>query len=238
MPFNMLTLTGHQCLDIVFAISLLCWVECSPTQQEEMAPTEVQFQSLDFRNVLHWKHQHKASKNLKYFVQHKIHGDKEWSNSKHCQGIQTLQCDLTQETSDPREWYYARVRLLSSQGFSSWVLSHRFYPQWETNFSPPQIKVTVAGGHTVKVQIKPPRTPLRGHNGNRIRVTKLHKLTFRIFLMHNDVEEEVHETDSCSKELVIEGLRPKTTYCLQALSVTPRSGRISSRSPRTCITTH
>uniref|UniRef100_A0A672N3N5 Interleukin-22 receptor subunit alpha-2-like n=1 Tax=Sinocyclocheilus grahami TaxID=75366 RepID=A0A672N3N5_SINGR len=201
---------------------------------DDLAPLEVKFHSLDFRNVLHWKHPQKALKNLTYFVQYKIYGDKEWTNSEHCQGIRLLECDLSQATSDPREWYYARVRSFSSEGFSSWVLSHRFYPQWETSFSPPQIKVTMTG-RIISVQIRPPRTPLRGQKGSRIRVTKLQKLTFRIYLMHND---EVYETDSCSKELVIEGLRPKTTYCLQAMSVTPRSGRKSLRSSSTCISTH
>ncbi|XP_050982461.1 interleukin-22 receptor subunit alpha-2 [Labeo rohita] len=233
----MYALTGPKSLELVAATLLLCWADCSPSPQDELAPLDVQFHSLDFRNVLHWKHPHKAVKNLTYFVQHKIYGDKEWINSEDCQGIQSLECDLSQATSDPREWYYARIRSFSSAGFSSWVLSHRFYPQWESTFSPPQIKVTVTG-RIISVQIRPPRSPLRGEKGSRIRVTKLQKLKFRIYVMHNDVEEEVYETDSCSKELVIEGLRPKTTYCLQAVSVTPRSGRQSSRSPSTCISTH
>lgn len=232
----MFALTGLQWLDLVFVMCLLCWTDCSPSQQDDMAPLEVKFYSLDFRNVLRWKHPHKAAKNLKYFVQYKIYGDKEWTNSEDCQGIHELECDLSEATADPREWYYARVRSFSPEGFSSWVLSHRFYPQWETSFSPPQLKVTVTG-QTITVQIKPPRTPLRGQKGSRIRVTKLQKLAFRIYLMHNGVDEEIHETDSCSKELVIERLRPKTTYCLQALSVTPRSGRKSLRSSSTCVNT-
>jgi len=63
------------------------------------------------------------------------YGDKEWTNSDHCQGIHKLECDLSQATSDPREWYYARVRSLSPEGNSSWVLSHRFYPQWESEYT-------------------------------------------------------------------------------------------------------
>ncbi|KAL0177907.1 hypothetical protein M9458_026801, partial [Cirrhinus mrigala] len=55
-------------------------------------------------------------------------------------------------------------------------------------FSPPQIKVTVTG-RIISVQIRPPKSPLRGQKGSRIRVTKLQKLKFRIYVMHNDVEE-------------------------------------------------
>lgn len=50
------------------------------------------------------------------------------------------------------------------------------------------MKVTVTG-RIISVQLRPPRTPLRGQRGSRIRVTKLQKLKFRIYLMHNDVEE-------------------------------------------------
>lgn len=79
------------------------------------------------------------------------YGDKEWTNSEHCQGIHELECDLSEATSDPREWYYARVRSLSSEGFSSWVLSHRFYPQWESEFNSnfPLEKLTIK--HTVYI---------------------------------------------------------------------------------------
>ncbi|XP_052007524.1 interleukin-22 receptor subunit alpha-2 [Xyrauchen texanus] len=218
-------------------ITVLCWADCSHTQQDDMAPLEVKFHSLDFRNVLHWKHPYMAANSLKYFVQYKVYGDKDWTNSEHCQGTKMLQCDLSQVTSDPREWYYARVCSLSPKGPSSWVISPRFHPLWETSFSPPRIKPRVTG-QVISVQIRPPRTPLRGQRGNRIQVTKLQKLIFRIYLMHNDVEEEVLETDSCSKELVIQGLRPKTTYCLQAVTVIPLKGHKSLRSSPTCISTH
>lgn len=62
------------------------------------------------------------------------YGDKEWTNTKHCQGIKSLQCDLSQETSDPREWYYARVRSLSAESYSPWVLSPRFHPHWDSKY--------------------------------------------------------------------------------------------------------
>ncbi|XP_056617509.1 interleukin-22 receptor subunit alpha-2 [Triplophysa dalaica] len=218
-------------------IALVCWANCSHSVKDDLAPVEVDFRSLDYRNVLYWKHPHNPVKHKKYFVQHKVYGDKEWTNTKHCQGIQSLQCDLSQETSDPREWYYARVRSLSAKSYSPWVLSPRFHPHWDTSISPPHLKATVTG-LTIMVQIRPPRTPFRGPKGSRLRVTKLQKLTFRIYVMHNDVEQEVLETDSCSKELEIPGLRPKTTYCLQAVSIIVRSSRKSARGPSLCINTN
>ncbi|XP_065152886.1 interleukin-22 receptor subunit alpha-2 [Paramisgurnus dabryanus] len=224
---------------VIAWITLLCLADCSliSHQLDDAAPTEVEFHSLDFKNVLYWKQPHAVVHNLKYFVQHKVYGDKEWTNTERCQGIKLLHCDLSQETSDPREWYYARVQSLSAEGHSSWVISSRFHPHWDTSFSPPKIQPSVTG-QTIKVRIRPPRTPLEGPKGTKLRVTKLQKLLFRIYLMHNGVEEEVLETDSCSKELVMPRLRPKTTYCLQAMTLSPHTGRRSARSSSTCISTH
>lgn len=60
------------------------------------------------------------------------YGDKEWSVCEPCQAIHEPQCDLSQETSDPRQWYYARVQARSSKGLSPWVTSTRLYPQWDS----------------------------------------------------------------------------------------------------------
>ncbi|XP_066535362.1 interleukin-22 receptor subunit alpha-2 [Hoplias malabaricus] len=215
---------------------LLCWIDSTLPLQEDMAPLEVEFHSLDFRNTLHWKHHPSAPKDLQYSVQYKIYGEKQWSEARHCQAISDFQCDLSQETSDPREWYYARVQAIFSNGLSTWAISKRFNPQWDTIFSPPKIKMNVTEQGIV-VQFRPPRSPVHGQKNTRLSVTKLQKLIFRIYLIHNDVEEESYETSGCSKKITIQALSPQTAYCLQAVTVTPHSGRESARGPSTCVTT-
>ncbi|XP_053358286.1 interleukin-22 receptor subunit alpha-2 [Clarias gariepinus] len=235
---------------LLWGLALLVGGESSAQLQDDMAPTQVEFHSLNFRNVLHWKHHAEAPEtpeapeapeaseapdDLQYFVEFKVYGDKQWSVCEHCQAIHKLQCDLSHETSDPRQWYYARVQSRSSKGFSPWVTSARFYPQWDTTFSPPKIKLNVTQQGIV-VWIKPPRTPQQGQKNSRISVTKLMKLMFRIYLMHNG-KEQVHETEGCQKKLLIEHLSPQTTYCVQAVTVMPLSDLTSPRSPRSCIST-
>uniref|UniRef100_A0AAY5F2W7 Fibronectin type-III domain-containing protein n=1 Tax=Electrophorus electricus TaxID=8005 RepID=A0AAY5F2W7_ELEEL len=185
-------------------------------KREYMAPLEVKFHSLDFRNVLHWKCQPRAPNNLQYFVEYKVYGNKHWTACKRCQGILKHQCDLSQETSDPRQWYYARVQAVSSKNPSSWVISSRFHPQWETTFSPPQIRLNVTEEGIV-VQIRPPRSPLRGQKNTRI--------------------SQIHEMECQSQKVVIQVFEPTTTYCFQAITIMPLSGRLSRKSPSTCITT-
>ncbi|XP_017580055.2 interleukin-22 receptor subunit alpha-2 [Pygocentrus nattereri] len=217
-------------------ILLLCCVDCTVPPQDDMEPLEVEFHSVDFRNVLHWKNHPRAPEDLQYFVQYKIYGDKQWSIAELCQAIRELQCDLSQETSDPREWYYARVQSASSEGLSPWAISSRFHPQWDTTFSPPKIKLNVTEQGIV-VHIKPPRSPLQGERNTRIAVTKLQKLIFRLYLTQDGVEKETYETTGCSKKVVIQALSPETTYCLQAVTVTPHLGRTSVRGQSTCVTT-
>ncbi|KAK1791857.1 hypothetical protein P4O66_013845 [Electrophorus voltai] len=216
-------------------ISLLC-SSGSLAKREYMAPLEVKFHSLDFRNVLHWKCQPRAPNNLQYFVEYKVYGNKHWTACKRCQGIRKHQCDLSQETSDPRQWYYARVQAVSSKNPSPWVISSRFHPQWETTFSPPQIRLNVTEEGIV-VQIRPPRSPLRGQKNTRISVTELQQLRFKIYLMQNGVEEQIHEMECQSQKVVIQAFEPTTTYCFQAITIMPLSGRPSRKSPSTCITT-
>ncbi|KAI4896593.1 hypothetical protein NFI96_018220, partial [Prochilodus magdalenae] len=112
-------------------IMLLCCVDSTELPQDNMAPLKVEFHSVDFRNILNWTHHPSAPEDLLYFVQYKIYGDKQWSAAELCQAIRELQCDLSQETSDPREWYYARVQSVLSESLSPWVISPRFHPQWD-----------------------------------------------------------------------------------------------------------
>uniref|UniRef100_A0A3B3QYG7 Interleukin 22 receptor subunit alpha 2 n=1 Tax=Paramormyrops kingsleyae TaxID=1676925 RepID=A0A3B3QYG7_9TELE len=145
---------------------------------------EVKFHSVDYRNILHWKTQSHPDGNQKYFVQYKIYGEKHWTTARHCQGITQLYCDLSQQTSDPWERYYARVQAEVSGHQSSWVLSPRFNPHWETSVSPPTMRLNVTE-RAIVVRLKPPKSPYRRRRGSWISMKKLQKLTYRVYLMHS-----------------------------------------------------
>ncbi len=100
-----------------------------------------------------------------------------WYGSANQRGRKSTQCDC-----------YGMTAQFHLVFFFLWNLSPNYFLWITANFSPPQMKVTVTG-RIISVQLRPPRTPLRGQRGSWIRVTKLQKLKFRIHLMHNDVEE-------------------------------------------------
>ncbi|KAJ7984913.1 hypothetical protein DPEC_G00359690 [Dallia pectoralis] len=215
---------------------LLCVTLGRKTSSDVIAPQGVKFVSMDYINILHWKQHAKSNYNQKYYVQWKVYGEKHWTNAENCQGIRRLLCDLSLETSDPREWYYARVLAARSGLQSPWVLTRRFNPKWETSVSPPVVKLNVTR-EGVLVQLRPPRSPLTRRNGNWISVRKLQRMTYAIYVMQNDVEQKTMEIKSCAKRFLLSDLKPRTTYCLQAETRLYLLDRRSPLSPKACVTT-
>ncbi|KAM3606275.1 uncharacterized protein V6R79_013576 [Siganus canaliculatus] len=190
-------------------------------------PTKVRFDAVDYRNVLCWTPPTNST-TLQYYVQWKIYGEPQWLDVDGCQGINQPQCDLSNLTSDPSEWYYARVHASSQPSSkSAWALSPRFNPQWDTVISPPVLKLNVTERGIV-VRVKPAKTLVR----------KMHSsLHYKIYVKPTSGEEEVHEISCCHKKLTLKGLNHKAQYCLQAQTMIPREAMRSSRSSAKCVST-
>uniref|UniRef100_A0AAQ4R145 Interleukin 22 receptor, alpha 2 n=1 Tax=Gasterosteus aculeatus aculeatus TaxID=481459 RepID=A0AAQ4R145_GASAC len=138
------------------------------------APTGVRFDSVDYRNVVHWTPASNSC-SLQYHVQWKIYGEPQWLDAPGCQRIHKTRCDLSAVTSDPREWYYARVHAsCRPSGKTAWALSPRFSPRWDTEISPPVLRLEVTKRGIV-VRVKPPRLTVRKKHGD---------LLHEIYLIH------------------------------------------------------
>ncbi|KAL6102068.1 il22ra2 [Pungitius sinensis] len=193
-----------------------------------LAPvSKVRFDSVDYRNVVHWTPPTNSS-SLQYHVQWKIYGEPQWLDAPGCQRIQRTHCDLSAVTSDPREWYYARVHASSRpSGQSAWALSPRFSPRWDTQISPPVLRLNVTERGIV-VRVKPPRQTVRKrHRG----------LLYEIYLTHPGGQEEMFHMDCCSSKLPLKRLRHNATYCLQGQTVIPLQAKSSARGAVKCVTT-
>ncbi|XP_047459374.1 interleukin-22 receptor subunit alpha-2 [Mugil cephalus] len=189
-------------------------------------PAQVKFESTDYKNILHWTPPTNSS-SLQYYTQWKIYGEPEWLDVDGCQGIHKNQCDLSSVTSEPREWYYARVRASSvpSSSKSAWALSPRFSPRWDTKISPPVLKLNITEQGLV-VRLKPPKVLVR----------KMHSsLHYKVYVIHPSGEEEVFQMACCSKKLTLKELNPKEKYCLQAQTLIPQQAKSSARSSVKCV---
>uniref|UniRef100_A0A3P9KQV8 Interleukin-22 receptor subunit alpha-2 n=1 Tax=Oryzias latipes TaxID=8090 RepID=A0A3P9KQV8_ORYLA len=197
--------------------------------QELLAPpTQVRFNSTDYRNVMIWTPPTNQT-SLQYHVQWKIYGEQEWLNVASCQGIQEHQCDLSRVTSDTSEWYYARVHASSaaSGSRSAWTLSPRFSPRWETKISAPVLKLSISKRNHIQVHVKPPRVLLRKMRSN---------LLFKIFVINAGGEEREFDMDCCSNRLTLPKLKHKAKFCIQAQTIILPQIKSSARSHEKCIT--
>ncbi|XP_068424732.1 interleukin-22 receptor subunit alpha-2 [Clinocottus analis] len=199
---------------------------CVTAQAMLAPPTQVRFASVDYKNIVHWTPPtHRSS--LQFYVQWKIYGEPEWLDVDGCQGTQKPQCDLSAVTSDPREWYYARVHASSRpSNKSAWALTPRFSPRWDTKISSPVLRLNLTKQGIV-VRVKPPRQLVR----------KMHShLHYEIYLQHTSGQEEVFTLDCCSHKLTLKQLTHKGKYCLQAQTMIPQQARSSARSAVKCVT--
>uniref|UniRef100_A0A3Q3DKM0 Interleukin-22 receptor subunit alpha-2-like n=1 Tax=Hippocampus comes TaxID=109280 RepID=A0A3Q3DKM0_HIPCM len=192
-------------------------------------PARIKFDSVDFKNVLRWMPPANSS-NVHYDVQWKIYGDAKWRDADDCQGIRRLHCDLSGVTSDLREWYYARLRACSSSASSSWILSPRFSPQWDTQISAPQLRLN-ASEQGIKVRVRTPKALAKKMLSSHLRAT----LVYHVYVI-NEEGKEVFELLCCSGKFVVSKVKHKTKYCFQAQSVAKLQGRRSARGPAKCVT--
>ncbi|XP_024152531.1 interleukin-22 receptor subunit alpha-2 [Oryzias melastigma] len=201
---------------------------CISGQEVLAPPTQVRFNSTDFKNIVVWTPPTIQS-SLQYYVQWKIYGEQEWLDVASCQGIPEPQCDLSRVTSEASEWYYARVHAASaaSGSRSAWALSSRFSPRWETKISPPVLKLSITKRNHVQVHVRPPRALLRKMRAN---------LFFTVFVINAGGEETEYDVDSSSNRLTLPKLKHKAKFCIQAQTILFPHSKSSARSPEKCIT--
>ncbi|XP_028904023.1 interleukin-22 receptor subunit alpha-2 isoform X2 [Ornithorhynchus anatinus] len=164
----------------------------SQTISEFIQPHDVEFQSFNFNNTLHWKiKQTHTSHRAVYFVQYKMYGQN-WKNKEECWGIQEDFCDLTNETSAVRDPYYGRVKAALAGVSSGWSISSRFNPWWDTKVGPPShIRVSRSNG-LISVTFQAPNSPYKSKNGSNIPMSNYHSLSFQVYqtsAIHHTLEK-------------------------------------------------
>lgn len=113
-------------------------------------PTNVTFSSVNLRTILQWSPGKDTPADIKFRVRYLIYGRKEWRPVLHCTDIRRTWCDLSEETSDLEEAYYAKVRAVSRKSHSEWVWTYpKFDPKIETEFGPPHVSVEVDDKYVV-----------------------------------------------------------------------------------------
>ncbi|KAM6964881.1 interleukin-20 receptor subunit alpha, partial [Aplochiton taeniatus] len=87
-------------------------------------PVDVFFSSVNLRNILQWHAGKGTPSSTRYTVQYAIYGDRvpggggrvRWRGTPRCRDTVLTWCDLSNETADLEEGYFARVKALGKPG--------------------------------------------------------------------------------------------------------------------------
>ncbi|XP_039522181.1 interleukin-20 receptor subunit alpha-like [Pimephales promelas] len=152
-------------METVLVIAL-CLLSRAATASVERLPEpgNVHFTSVNLRNIVKWTPGEGSPNDTVFSVEYAKYGEEEtigsgrlrWRRVKQCRSITHTECDVSQETSDLHEQYYARVRAVSAHTHSLWSEStHRFDPFLDTVIGPPHVEVNLLHNY-MNVTIKGP----------------------------------------------------------------------------------
>ncbi|XP_068274147.1 interleukin-22 receptor subunit alpha-1 [Nyctibius grandis] len=173
------------------------------------------FSSTNFENILTWETEADIPPGTVFDVQYKQYGEKSWLNKRECQSITQPFCNLTRETENFTEHYYARVRATGQNYCSSnWVRSERFEPRKETIIGAPEVE-HIPYVRSIKFLIRPPYTPLRGEDGRQLTVedisSKFGAVDYHLTIFNQRTHQKWTKNEH-NKEFEVSNLDPDTEY--------------------------
>ncbi|KAM4656790.1 interleukin-22 receptor subunit alpha-1 [Amazona ochrocephala] len=173
------------------------------------------FSSTNFENILTWETEGAVPPGTTFDVQYKQYGEKSWLNKPECQSITQPFCNLTRETENFTEHYYARVRATAQNHCSSnWVRSERFEPRKETVIGAPAVEY-IPHVRSIKFLIRPPYTPLRGEDERQLTVedvySKFGAVEYHLTIFNQRTHQKWTKNEH-NKEFEVSNLDPDTDY--------------------------
>ncbi|XP_027896493.1 interleukin-20 receptor subunit alpha [Xiphophorus couchianus] len=183
---------------IFVALSLLrCAVSSSPPK-----PINVSFSSVNLRNVLHWFPGNGTPEGTLFTVQYAIYGNprevrkgkrEHWRAVDQCTKIIRTWCDLSAETRDEEERYYARVRALGRNSSSKWTETNkRFDPKSETILGPPLVSVEIENNSAVVTINGPVRYSPNNHTPALTMKTIYHRMSYNLSIFSTHRNQVLH----------------------------------------------
>ncbi|KAF3849725.1 hypothetical protein F7725_019444 [Dissostichus mawsoni] len=203
-------------------------------------PINVIFSSVDLRNVLEWLPGSDTldDTQFNFTVQYAIYGDSgraHWRAVPRCTDIVRRWCDLSNETGDPEQGYYARVRAVSRNASSSWVhTTRRFDPKSDTTFGPPMVSVEIKDNNAT-ITLK---GPMRYQpNAPMVSMASVYPhMTYELFI-EDSHHVQIHHSQVVSSSYTFRKMEYDTKYCFSARASLSFMPAQCLPSARYCITT-
>ncbi|XP_042565873.1 interleukin-20 receptor subunit alpha [Clupea harengus] len=211
------------------------------TDSTTIAPPEgVHFNSTNLCNVVVWK---PGVEGTRYSVAYAIYGDEDkavggqvaWREVKHCTRILQSSCDLSDQTHNLDDDYYARVRAVSDSGVTSnWMTTLRFYPRTDTALGPPQLAVHV-NGNILDIKLK---GPMRWKNKHMKKERPLKNIfTGYNISVYDNTNRQVRQIITQNQSYRLGSLVYDTMYCISAGTYSQHIPVKSHATEWHCVTT-
>ncbi|XP_043854889.1 interleukin-22 receptor subunit alpha-1 [Dromiciops gliroides] len=172
----------------------------------------LRFHSNNFENILKWDSVQGSPADTVYSVQYKRYGDPKWKPKDECQNITQTSCNLTFETRDTEEQYFAKV-MASSQSHGDlveWRQTTRFSACRDTLIKPPLVTCNPSV-RSVKLIVHPSPTALWTSSGHQQTLEEIFPELFYRLQLHINQTYQMH-FEGNKKEYEFFGLAPDTEY--------------------------
>ncbi|XP_023286119.1 interleukin-20 receptor subunit alpha-like [Seriola lalandi dorsalis] len=210
------------------------------------SPINVNFSSVNLMNVVQWSPGNGTPVDTHFTVQYAIYGHSvkgskgkrvHWRAVHQCTDIVRRWCDLSSETWDQEQGYYARVRAVGRKGSSKWTLTERrFDPKTDTSFGPPLVTVEVEDNNAIITLKGPVRYQPNNHTPVIPMATLYPQMTYSLFI-HNSHRDQTHHFPVVSSPYKYQRMAHETEYCFRAKASLVSMPILCQSSAWHCITT-
>ncbi|XP_071335042.1 interleukin-20 receptor subunit alpha [Trachinotus anak] len=231
---------------IVFVFLNLVVLHCAVSSSPP-SPINVVFSSVNLRNLVEWLPGNGTPLDTHFTVQYAIYGDSvkgskgkrvHWRAVHLCTDIVRRWCDLSNETWDQEQGYYARVRAVGRRGSSKWTLTERrFDPKTDTSFGPPLVSVEVEGNNAM-ITLKGPMRYQPNNQTPVISIATLYPQMTYSLSIYNSRRKQTHHFPVVSGPYKYQLMEYETEYCFRAKAKLVPMPILCQSSAWHCITTH
>ncbi|NWV23032.1 I20RA protein, partial [Origma solitaria] len=178
-------------------------------------PRNVRFESVNMKNVLHWSAPEGTGDGVLYKVKYSVYGVGKWIRKPECRNINRTWCDLSSETSDYEEQYYASVKAFLNGMCSDWMETTRFNPLTDTKIDPPMVSVS-STDKSLSITLTAPEKWKRSPEEESISLLQVYPgLQYNVSVLNKKTKKRWFFSIS-NNTLVVPWLEPGTAYCVSA----------------------
>uniref|UniRef100_A0A672UIM3 Interleukin 20 receptor subunit alpha n=1 Tax=Strigops habroptila TaxID=2489341 RepID=A0A672UIM3_STRHB len=178
-------------------------------------PRNVHFESINMKNVLHWSAPEGTGHGVLYKVKYLVYGVGKWIRKPECRNINRTWCDLSSETSDYEEQYYASVKAFLNGMCSDWIETTRFNPLTDTKIDPPMVSVS-STEKSISIILTAPEKWKKSPEEESVSLLQVYPgLQYNVSVLNKKTKKRWWFSIS-NTTLVVPWLEPGTAYCVSA----------------------